>query len=156
MATISQGILTTVSIRETGQNRRLLTESVCSTGGPGGKGMKRLAVVVGAVGFAISSIGCQCCGLHEPYEDLIDAVSEPAVRFDPLYVPGWDVTRIGHSDWCQKRMNRLFCHRACAETFLGDETAGEGPRRLTCENCDQPSCLDGCQNDIVEPGSAGE
>lgn len=115
--------------------------------------MKRLAAVIAGLGFAISNVGCQCWGLHEPYGDLIDFVSEPAVHFDWLYVPGLDATRIGHSDWCRWPLNRLSCQRACGETFVDDDMLQESPQQ--CRTCNQNLCQDGCQDDAAESGESG-
>jgi len=118
--------------------------------------MTRLAVVVAGLGFVISGVGCQCCGLHEPYGDFIDFVSESAVHFDRLYKPGLDATRIGHSDWCQYPLNRLWCHRACDETSVSNDEHWDSPQSSTCETCNQDPCPNGCLDDAGEPDSAGD
>lgn len=50
--------------------------------------------------FTVLSIaGCQCCALTEPYMDLVDHVSDHEGHADRFYHPGFDLTRIGRSDW---------------------------------------------------------
>jgi len=66
-----------------------------------------------AVALLVSAAGCQCCGHLDAYGDVIDCVSESSPRFDALYHPGLDVSRIGQRDWCECSFNRFWCDCRC-------------------------------------------
>jgi hypothetical protein len=64
-----------------------------------------------------SGVGCQCCGLTDRYADGIDDYSDGHLCFEDLYNPTLDLTRIGHSDWYQSRLNRKLCSRCQKNHF---------------------------------------
>lgn len=59
--------------------------------------------------------GCQCYSATEKLGDLVDATNDRAIHLDGLYHAHWDLTRIGHSDWCESKFNGLLCRRACCK-----------------------------------------
>ena len=68
---------------------------------------------VTAVCALLSAASCQCCCHSDQYGDLIDCVSESSPKFDALYCPGLDVSRIGQPDWCESPVNRLWGASRC-------------------------------------------
>lgn len=87
--------------------------------------MKQLLFGCGLTVFVFATSGCQCSGLTERYADVIDDVADSSPRFDCLYTPCLDLTRIGKPDWCQCRFSGLLCRRGCR-----DGSWGSG-----CPNC---------------------
>lgn len=75
--------------------------------------MPRLLVVVACLFAAVLLSGCQCSPLTAKYADVIDDINDHPFQMDPLYVPTLDVNRIGRPDWCQSRLNRLWCSFGC-------------------------------------------
>ncbi|QDU41215.1 hypothetical protein Mal4_55800 [Maioricimonas rarisocia] len=61
--------------------------------------MIRLTSILTVVAALCCSVGCQCCALTEPYQDLVDHVSDHEGNADRFYHPGFDLTRIGRADW---------------------------------------------------------
>ncbi|MFG0334322.1 MAG: hypothetical protein ACF8TS_13235, partial [Maioricimonas sp. JB049] len=61
--------------------------------------MKRLSSILIAITALCCGSGCQCCALTEPYQDLVDCVSDHEGQADRFYHPGFDLTRIGRADW---------------------------------------------------------
>lgn len=57
--------------------------------------------------------GCQCCGFTESYQDHVDHIADHEGHWDRWYRPGLDLTRIGHRDWCQNRINHWLCPCRC-------------------------------------------
>lgn len=57
--------------------------------------------------------GCQCCALTEHYASAVDCISDHEHHFERFYHPGWDLNRIGRSDWCSYPKNRLCCRCVC-------------------------------------------
>jgi hypothetical protein len=57
--------------------------------------------------------GCQCCSITEPYQDRIDVIADREGRWDALYSPAFDLTRIGRPDWCSYPVNHWLCPCRC-------------------------------------------
>ena len=74
--------------------------------------MSRFVMVL-SVWWLATLAGCQCCCLTERYASFVDHVADHEHCFEVLYSPCWDLNRIGRSDWCSCRMNRVFCRCAC-------------------------------------------
>jgi hypothetical protein len=70
-------------------------------------------MMVALAGFAGLS-GCQCCCLTEPVSHLIDRIADHEHAWQYCYHPELDVSRIGRSDWCRCRLNRMLCPCACS------------------------------------------
>jgi hypothetical protein len=77
--------------------------------------MKNLRNWIGAGVLAGILSGCQCYPGTEKLGDLVDATNDRAIHLDGLYLAHWDLTRIGHSDWCESKLNGLLCRRACCK-----------------------------------------
>lgn len=56
--------------------------------------------------------GCRCCGIINPYANLIDDVSDVHIHFDNWYYPRLDISRAGRPDWCGP-INRRLCPNIC-------------------------------------------
>ncbi|HUG18423.1 MAG TPA: hypothetical protein VMM56_05560 [Planctomycetaceae bacterium] len=59
--------------------------------------------------------GCQCMPGTENLGNLVDATNDRAIHLDGLYRAEWDLTRIGHSDWCESKVNQFWCQRGCCK-----------------------------------------
>lgn len=77
--------------------------------------MLELLLRCAAVALVASVAGCQCCGLTERYNDVVDHVADCEPNLCGLYHPCLDLTRIGKPDWRQCRFNCLWCRRACCD-----------------------------------------
>lgn len=75
--------------------------------------MRKIGMLALATLFAATAIGCQCCSHTETYGDFIDDVNDHGFCMDRFYRAEWDLTRIGHSDWCQSEFNRKWCGLGC-------------------------------------------
>jgi hypothetical protein len=74
----------------------------------------RLSCLLALSCSAALSAGCQCCFLTEPYQDVIDDISDHEGNFDRrFYSPCLDLTRIGRPDWCSCSVNRRLCPCSC-------------------------------------------
>lgn len=65
--------------------------------------------------LASFSSGCRCCGIINPYANLIDDINDTHVYFDNWYFPRLDISRAGRPDWCGP-LNRRLCPNVC---YLG-------------------------------------
>lgn len=73
--------------------------------------MRSKGILLGWLLLGLS--GCQCCTLFDHYAAWVDCVADDEHHFERIYVPAWDLNRIGRPDWCQCRLNRAFCRCAC-------------------------------------------
>lgn len=88
--------------------------------------MHRLAIAI----VLVTITGCQCSRLTEHYCDAVDCIADHEPDLEHLYNPCYDLTRIGHPDWCCCRHNRLWCrHGCCAEA--------DARKALCCGFCAQ-------------------
>ena len=96
--------------------------------------------------------GCQCCPCSDVYSNVIDDTSDCLAKpsADCLYCPALDLNRIGKSDWCECRLNRLLCCRCC-QSDCDDRnncdhctwTESTKCRTVGCTDCGPDGCASG-------------
>lgn len=97
--------------------------------------------VLAGTGLALVLLGWSagCCQLTTCFEDrlgdFVDHVGLHEPTLDALYHPGLDPLRIGEPDWCQCRLNRLLCPRACACDECGSCRSACCHHDTTCADC---------------------
>lgn len=84
--------------------------------------MTRLSKLLLPVLFLLAVGGCRCVPGFDAYAGFIDRLGENPPRWDALYSPCLDVTRIGRPDWCACGFNRVLgccrCrHEACPSGY---------------------------------------
>ena len=66
-----------------------------------------------ALSLLLFSTGCQCSGWGDTYSSAIDEIADCGPQFDDCYNAAYDLSRIGHPDWCCSRFNRSLCPGGC-------------------------------------------